>query len=38
MILHYIPIEQATIETQCERGVRSHRWFGRWLNRWMEKG
>jgi len=23
MILHYIPIEQATIETQCERGARS---------------
>src|SRR6266699_6080613 len=23
MILHYIPIEQATIETQDERGVRS---------------
>jgi len=35
MILHYIPIEQATIETQCERGVRSQGdlaagWTGGW--------
>src|SRR6266576_327004 len=36
MILHYIPIEQATMETQCERGVRSQVIWPL-VEQWMEK-